>query len=243
MSNPILNEKFLERTEVVEGSFMTIDGTIQATAILGLLVLGAASFVWSRAALGYNDLVGLLALGGGLLGFVLAIVIAFTRNKYLTPVYAVCEGLFVGALSFQFEQDFPGIVIQAVSGTFATLFTMLILYKTNVIRATEKFRAIVFTATLSILVLYIMNFIASFFHYAVPFVSAADNSTGGIIFSAIVVIIAAANLIVDFDFIERGAKMMLPKDIEWYGAFGLMVTLIWLYIEILKLVAKARSRK
>lgn len=243
MSNPILNDKFTERTTIIEGATMTVNGTLQAAMILGLLVLAAASFVWSRFGAGYTDFASLLTYGGAIAGFIVGLIVCFTRNKYLTPVYAVCEGCFLGGVSFMFEAAYPGIVLQAVIGTFAALFSMLGLYRMGLIKCTDKFRSVIFIATLSIAVIYLINFIGSFFHYAVPFVNAADNSNMGIIVTGVIVVIAALNLILDFDFIEKGSQMMLPKDMEWYGAFGLMVTIIWLYIEILKLLAKAKSRR
>lgn len=243
MSNPILNDKFTEQTTVIDGAVMTINGTLQATAILGLLVLAGAAFVWSRFNLGYNDLAMMLTQGGAIAGFITALIVCFTKNKHLTLVYAVCEGLALGGLSFLFEKEFPGIVSQAVAGTFAALFAMLILYRAGMIRCTEKFRSVILIATVSIAAVYIMNWIGHFFHYSVPLISVSDNSPAGLAVTAVIVVIAALNLIVDFDFIERGSQMMLPKDYEWYGAFGLMVTIVWLYVEILKLLAKARSRR
>lgn len=144
-------------------------------------------------------------------------------------------------LAVFFEASYPGIVSQAVAGTFAALFSMLILYRAKLIQCTDKFRSVIFIATCSIAVLYLINFIGHFFHYAVPVINSSSNF--GIAFSIIVVIIAALNLIIDFDFIERGARNMLPKDMEWYGAFGLMVTIVWLYLEILRLLAKLQDRR
>ena len=173
--------------------------------------------------------------------FILALVIAFTRNKYLVPVYAVCEGFALGGISASMEASYPGIVSQAVAGTFAAFFSMLILYRARVIKCTDKFRSVLFISTLSIAIVYLINWIGGFFGYAVPFINSSSNI--GIAVSAIVVVVAAFNLIVDFDFIERGAQRMLPKDYEWYGAFGLMVTLVWLYLEILRLLAKLQDRR
>lgn len=243
MSNPILNDKFTERTTVIEGAVMTVNGTLQATAILGFLVLAGAAFVWSRFNLGYNDLAMMLTQGGAIVGFITALIVCFTKNKHLILVYSVCEGLALGGLSFIFEKEFPGIVSQAVAGTFAALFAMLILYRAGMIRCTEKFRSVILIATASIAAVYIMNWIGHFFHYSVPLITVSDNSPAGIAVTAVIVVVAALNLIIDFDFIERGSQMMLPKDYEWYGAFGLMVTIVWLYVEILKLLAKARSRR
>lgn len=240
MANPILNENYAAQERVLQGEPMTV-GTIQITAFLGLLLVASAAFCWSRFTLGYTDMGMMLTAGGAIVGFILALVIAFTRVKYLIPVYAACEGLFLGGISASFEASYPGIVSQAVAGTFAALFSMLILYRAKLIQCTDKFRSVIFIATCSIAVLYLINFIGHFFHYAVPVINSSSNF--GIAFSIIVVIIAALNLIIDFDFIERGARNMLPKDMEWYGAFGLMVTIVWLYLEILRLLAKLQDRR
>ena len=242
MANPILNEnRFNEQERILEGAPMTINGTIQVTAFLGLLLVCAASFVWSRMSAGYTDLAMMLMGGGLIIGFILALIIAFTKNKYLIPVYAVCEGCALGGVSAIFEAQFPGIVIQAVAGTFAALFSMLLLYKMNIIRATDKFRSVIFISTLSIAGIYLVDMLGRWlFHMQVPLINSA--SPAGILVSLVIVAIAALNLILDFDFIERGEQMMLPKDYEWYGAFGLMLTLVWLYMEILKLLAKINRK-
>ena len=241
MANPILNNNFSEQERVLDAEPMTVNGTLQITGFLGLLLVASAGFVWSRFTLGYTDLVYMLTSIGAIVGFVLALVIAFSKNKYLVPVYAVCEGMMLGGISATFEVSYPGIVSQAVAGTFAALFAMLILYRTGVIRCTDKFRSVIFIATASIAVIYLVNFIGSFFGLHVPLIN--SSSTYGILISAIVCVIAALNLIVDFDFIERGAQNYLPKDYEWYGAFGLMVTIVWLYLEILRLLAKLSDRR
>lgn len=241
MSNPILNEKFAEQERVLQGEPMSVNGTIQITAFLGILLVAAAAFTWSRMTLGYTDLALMLTGGGVAVGFILALIISFTRNKYLVPVYAVCEGLALGGISATFEASYPGIVSQAVAGTFAALFSMLILYRANIIRCTDKFRSVIFIATLSIAAVYLINFIGGFFHMHVPLIDA--SSPAGIAVSVVICAIAALNLILDFDFIERGAQNMLPKDYEWFGAFGLMVTLVWLYLEILRLLAKMQDRR
>lgn len=241
MANPILNEKFVEQERVLEGEPMTVNGTIQITAFLGILLVAAAAFTWTRMTLGYTDLAIMLTGGGAIVGFILALIISFTRNKYLVPVYAVCEGLCLGGISATFEASYPGIVSQAVAGTFAALFSMLILYRTNIIRCTDKFRSVIFIATLSIAAVYLINFIGSFFHMHVPLID--TSSPAGIAVSIVICIVAALNLIIDFDFIERGTQNMLPKDYEWFGAFGLMVTLVWLYLEILRLLAKMQDRR
>jgi len=242
MPNPILNENnFSSQERVYEGSPMTINGTIQVSLFLGLLLVCAASFVFSRYSSGYTDLAMMLMGGGIILGFILALIISFTKNKYLIPIYAACEGCALGGISAIFETQFPGIVIQAVAGTFAALFSMLIFYRTGIIRATEKFRSVIFITTASIAAIYLVDIIGRFFfHLHVPLVNSA--SPAGILISVVITAVAALNLIIDFDFIERGEQMMLPKDYEWYGAFGLMVTLVWLYLEILKLLSKLNRK-
>lgn len=241
MANPILNEKFIEQERVLEQEPMTINGTIQITGFLGIILVAAAAFVWSKATAGYTDFVTIATGIGAIAGFILAIIVSFTRNKYLIPVYAACEGLFIGGFSVAFESSYPGIVVQAVIGTFAALFCMLALYRTKVIQSSDKFRSVVFVATASIAVVYLINFIGSFFGLHVPLLN--SSTPIGIILSIVICVVAALNLIIDFDFIERGAQMMLPKDMEWYGAFGLMVTIVWLYVEILRLLAKVNSRR
>ena len=241
MANPILNDKFTEQERVLDSAPMTVDGTIQITAFLGLLVIAGAAFTWTRMTAGYTDLAMMLTAGGGIVAFILGLIVSFTRNKYLVPVYAVSEGLFLGGISATFEASYPGIVSQAIAGTFAALFSMLILYRANVIRCTDKFRSVIFISTLSIAGIYLINFIGSFFHMQVPLIN--SSSTLGLAVSAVVCVIAALNLIIDFDFIERGAQNYLPKDFEWFGAFGLMVTLVWLYLEILRLLAKFQDRR
>ena len=241
MANPILNDNFAAQERAYEGEAMTVNGTIQIAGFLGLLLVAAAAYVWSRFNMGFTDQAYMLTSIGAIAGFILALIISFTRNKFLVPVYAVAEGLCLGGISAVFEQSYHGIVVQAVAGTFAALFSMLILYRANIIKCSDKFRSVIFISTCSIAVIYLVDLIGRFFHYAVPVINSSSGL--GIGFSAIVVVIAALNLIIDFDFIEQGAKRMLPKDMEWYGAFGLMVTLVWLYLEILRLLAKLQDRK
>ncbi len=242
MSNPILNEnKFNEQERVLDGMPMTINGTIQITAFLGLLLVCAATFVWSKMTAGYTDLAMMLTGGGAIVGFILALIISFTRNKYLVPIYAVCEGCTLGGISAIFEAQFPGIVVQAVAGTFGALFAMLLAYKMRWIQATDKFRSVIVVSTLSIAGVYLIDIIGRWlFHMQVPLINSA--SPAGILISLVIVVVAALNLILDFDFIEKGERMMLPKDFEWYGAFGLMITLVWLYLEILKLLSKLNRK-
>ena len=240
MANPILNDRFTETEGVVSGQVMTVNGTLDKTFLLFLCAMLPAAYTWQQFTAGFTDKAGMLMTVGAIADFVLALIISFTRNKFLTPLYAMCEGLFLGGISAVFNVSYPGIVIQAVLATFATMFSMLGLYRFGIIKCTDKFRSIVFISTISIAVLYLMQWIGSFFHYSIPAIF--GTGTIGIGFSILVVGIAALNLILDFDFIEKGSQAMLPKDYEWYGAFGLMVTLVWLYIEILRLLAKLRDR-
>lgn len=241
MANPILKlaEHQSERDIVLDGDkIMTVNGTLQITAFMGILMVLAAGFCWSRFTAGYTDQYMMLTMGGAIVGFITALIIAFARTTLLVPVYAVCEGLFLGGVSAMFESSYPGIVSQAVAGTFAAFFSMLMLYRAGIITCTDKFRSVIFISTASIAVIYLVDFVGRIFGHAIPLIN--TSSTFGIGFSLIVVAIAALNLIIDFDFVERGAKNMIPKDYEWYGAFGLLVTVVWLYVEILNLLAKIR---
>lgn len=169
-------------------------------------------------------------------------VIIFKKewSAYLAPAYAIAEGLFLGAISAMFEAQWNGIVLQAVGLTFGTFIAMLILYRTGVIKATERFKSIVFTATLGIGIFYLIAIVLRMFNIEMPLIH--SSGTFGIIFSLVVVAIAALNLILDFDMIEQGAAQGAPKYFEWYASFGLMVTLVWLYLEILRLLSKLNRR-
>ncbi|WP_109831550.1 Bax inhibitor-1/YccA family protein [Reichenbachiella versicolor] len=226
---------------VEETETMTISGTVNKTVLLGLLVFASAGITWNRfySTMDFGSVQGFV-MGGAVIGLVLGIVIAFkkTTAPYLAPVYAVAEGLMLGGISAFMEMTYPGIVLQAVSLTFGVLFGLLALYKMKVIQATENFKLIVASATMGIGFCYLISFIGRFVGFEMPLIH--DSGTFGIVFSLIVVAVAALNLVMDFDFIEEGEKVGAPKYMEWYGAFGLMVTLIWLYIEILRLLSKLR---
>ena len=250
-SNPILGKAF-ENTSYAgtQSEVMTIKGTINKTILSLLLVIIAASYTWKMALSGAPG-VNIWMIGGGIGGFIVAIVTVFKKEwaPFTVPVYAVLEGLFLGgisafiAASFKAgpEQAFDGqIVVQAVSLTFGVFFTMLFLYRSGIIKATKKFKMGVFAATGGIAVVYLISFVMSMFGASMSFMH--DSSLLSIGISLFIVVIAAMNLILDFDFIEKGAQAKAPKHMEWYGAFGLLVTLIWLYIEILRLLAKLRRR-
>jgi len=238
--NPALKESvFTDSVVRGAGNTMTINGTVNRTGWLILLVTGAAWFSWSRSAAGVpNPYIAIGALGG----FIVALITVFKKSAapITAPIYAVLEGLFLGGFSALLEARFPGIAAQASFATLGTLAGLLIAYRTGFIRATENFKLGVFAATAGIALLYLVSFVLGFFGKSIPFIH--QGGAIGIGFSVFVVIIAALNLVLDFDFIEKGAEMGAPKYMEWYGAFGLLVTLVWLYIEIIRLLAKLRSR-
>ena len=233
--NPALKANTF-KVNTVGADTMTIDGTVNKTSICLLILFCTAFYTWS------NQSVGLMLLGV-IGGFIVALITIFKKHLSPTtaPIYAALEGLFLGGISQIFEEIYPGIASQAIFITFGILGALLIAYKTRLIRATENFKLGVFAATGGIAFVYLINFIMSFFRGSIPIIS--SNSTYGIIFSIGVIIIASLNLVLDFDFIEEGSKNGAPKYMEWYGAFGLLVTLVWLYLEILRLLAKLQSRK
>ena len=250
--NPTLNDKTCENfgdygrdlaREQTRATTMTISGTVQKTAFLLLLAMCSACFTWSQTYGGAPAIAMPWAFGGAIVGFIVALIICFkqTSAPVLAPVYAIAEGLFLGGTSAVLEMQYPKIVIPAVGGTFGTLFGLLLAYQSGLIRATENFKLGIVAATGGICLVYLISFIGSFFGFPIAFI----HSSGwmGVGFSLVVVVIAALNLVLDFDFIERGAERGAPKYLEWYGAFALMVTLVWLYLEILRLMAKLRDRR
>jgi uncharacterized YccA/Bax inhibitor family protein len=220
---------------------MTIQGTITATAVLFVLLLASAFAGWQAVdppVEGHAIEFPAIAIGGVIVGFV-AVIAAYFRPqwaKFLAPVYALAEGFFVGAISHSYELVQNGIVVQAAGATLATVAVMLFLYRTRIIRVTERFRRVIIGATLGVMVLYLVSFVMNLFGDGVPFLR--DASALGIGFSIFVCALAAFNLMLDFDFIERGSKMGLAKDYEWMAALGLLVTIVWLYLEILRLLSK-----
>lgn len=218
---------------------MSVEGTINRTALLLVLAFATAMFSWSQAA-GDPASVGTYALAGGLGGLVVALATIFRKTwaPVTAPLYALLEGLAIGALSALFELRYPGIVLQAVGLTFGTLAALLMAYRSGLVRATEKFRLGVAAATGGVALLYLFDLAMHFFGHPVGFIH--DGGWAGVGFSAVVVVIAALNLVLDFDLIEQGAAGGAPKYMEWYAAFSLLVTLVWLYLEILRLLGKAR---
>lgn len=232
----------LEGSEQVVTNPMTISGTINKTLALLAITAVSGAVVFTQAMAGFADKVSIFMIGGMILGLILALVIIFkkTTAPYLAPIYAFAEGAVLGGLSAYFEAAYPGIAVQAISLTLLALVSMLGLYKAKLIRATEKFRSVIFIATLSVGLFYLVAMIAGFF--GMNFSILYSSSLIGIGFSLVVVAIAALNFILDFDLIERAAQNYMPKYMEWYCGFGLLVTLVWLYIEMLRLLAKLRNR-
>ncbi len=220
-----------------ESNAMTVRGTMNKTFILMVLALLSAAWVWGNV----RQLTGLI-MPALIIGFILAMVTIFKKEwaGITAPVYALVEGVVIGGISAIFEMSYPGIVIQAVTLTFGVLFCMLVIYKSGIIKVTDKFRMGVAAATGAIALIYIISIVMSFFGARMPFIH--ESGPLGIGFSLVVVGIAALNLVLDFDFIEKGSEYGVPKYMEWFGAFALIVTLIWLYLELLRLLSKIRSR-
>jgi len=257
-SNPALKPELFRRSGAgifgqTNSDVMTVDGAVQKTGILAFLLILSAGFVWTQAfkATGYDGAPAMLAnpgmltpwmVGGAIGGLILAFATAFKPHwaMYTAPAYAVVEGLFIGGISSFMELRFPGIVMQASLLTMGTLVTMLMAYKAGVLRATEKFRSVVVMATGAIAVTYLVSMIMGFFGVQMSFLH--DSSPLSIGISLVVIVVAALNLILDFDLIEEGAAQSSPKYMEWYSGFALMVTLVWLYIEFLRLLSKLNSR-
>jgi uncharacterized YccA/Bax inhibitor family protein len=218
---------------------MTIQGTANKALLLLLCVLVTASWIWSKDPQTVTPWVAVGAIGGLIVA--LATIFKPTWAPVSAPLYALLEGLVIGGVSALFEAQFPGIVIQAVGLTFGTCLALLLAYKSRLIRATENFKLGIVAATGGIFLFYLLTMILGLFSIRMPLMY--GNSWASIGFSLFVVVIAALNLVLDFDYIEQGAAQGAPKYMEWYGAFGLMVTLIWLYLEMLRLLAKLRSRE
>ncbi len=216
---------------------MSIEGTVNKTFLLLFITVFSASWVWGNAARFLPFLSPAV-----IVGLIIAFVTIFKKEwaAVTSPIYAFVEGIVLGTISAMLEKTYPGIVIQAVALTFGTLFCLLLAYKSKLIKVTENFKLGVVAATGAIFLIYIVSMVMGFFGVAIPFVH--ESGPIGIGFSLFVVVIAALNLVLDFDFIEKGAEYGAPRYMEWFGAFALIVTLVWLYLEILRLLAKTRRR-
>jgi len=248
-SNPVFKERVFARDYNATSEVMTVNGTINKTALMLLLVVAGAVYTWNKfiAASGNGAEYGMQAVlpwlaVGGIGGFITVLITVFRPQSsgISAPIYAVFEGLLLGGLSAIFEMQYPGIVMRAVALTIAVFAAMLFFYRSGIIKVTNKFMMGVFAATAGIALVYLVSFIGSFFGMNTSFLYGNSNLSIGI--SLVVVAVAALNLILDFAFIERASASGAPKYMEWYGAFGLMVTLIWLYLEILRLLSKLGSR-
>ncbi|MCC5847166.1 MAG: Bax inhibitor-1/YccA family protein [Verrucomicrobia bacterium] len=238
--NPVLQDRIFDNAIGASGErTMTVGGTVQKTAFLLALTLGTAIWSWTRVS---PQNIGPLVIGGAIAGLVVAIIISLNPKTapMLSPVYALVEGVVIGTLSMVFEAQYPGIVVQAAGLTFATAFALLGAYSTGMIKVTHKFRMGIVAATGGIFLMYMASMIMGFFGGGLPFL----HSSGpiGIGVSLVIVVVAALNLVLDFDFIDRGASQGAPRYLEWYGAFALIVTLIWLYLEMLRLLSKLQRR-
>jgi len=242
--NPALSTATFQGLPIAGREGMTLSGTVNKTMIMLLLVIAGAFFTWNQTLIQANNaLVPILTMGGAIGGLVVAMVTIFKKewSPVTAPIYAVLEGLFLGGISAMLNAAYPGIVIQAVGLTFGVAFSLLLVYRSGLIKVTDNFRLGIAAATGGIFLVYLVSFGMRFFGMQMPFIH--DSGLIGIGFSLFVVAIAALNLVLDFDFIENGAQSGAPKYMEWYGAFGLMVTLIWLYIEILHLLSKIYGRR
>ncbi len=242
-SNPTLNEQTFRQISSsyagVSTDRMTLDGVVNRTGMLLMLAVAGAIYPWSLATAGQD--VSLYMIGGAIGGLVLALITSFKPAwaAMTAPAYALVEGLFLGAISGYFELRYPNIAVQAVGLTLGTAGALLFVYRMRIIKVTENFRMGVVAATGGIFLFYMASWVLSFFGIHIPYIH--ESGLIGIGFSLVVVVIASLNLVLDFDFIESGVRSGAPKQMEWYAAFGLMVTLVWLYIEFLRLLSKLRD--
>ncbi len=246
--NPALSDRAFEQAAALrDGSgVMTLGGAVAKTGVLTAILFATAAFAWSHlgggAGVETNSPWMLVFMASPIVGLILAFVTIFVPkvSPYTAPLYAAAQGLFLGSISSFFAGRYEGIVGQAIALTMAVFVVMLASYATGIVRATDRFRRGVFAATAGIALVYLAGFVMSFFGASIPYIH--ESGWIGIGFSLFVVTIAAMNLVLDFDFIERGAQSGAPKYMEWYAGFGLLVTLVWLYLEILRLLAKVRNR-
>jgi uncharacterized YccA/Bax inhibitor family protein len=242
-ANPALGENTFREVSGFAGDTMTVSGTVNKAGVLLLLCVASAAWTWNRFfATGDPASVAPMMVVGGIGGFILALVTIFKKQwaGVTAPLYSLAQGALLGGISAMFELRYHGIAIQAVMLTFGTLVAMLLAYRTGLIKVTDRFRLGVVAATGGVALFYLAQFVLGFF--GITFHTVNSSSPIGIGFSLLVVGVAALNLVLDFDLIENGARYNAPKYMEWYSAFALMVTLIWLYLEMLRLLSKFRSR-
>ncbi len=241
--NPLLSQSVIEKAPMVYSAPMTVQGAVNRTAVLLSLVMIAATFSWTRAGDGHLDS-NLLTTAGGVLGFVFCLVTVFKKewSPVTAPIYSLCQGLALGGVSASLNRAYPGVALQASLLSFGVLFALLGAYRFGWIRASEKFKAVVIASTLGVGLVYLVSMAANLlFGVQIPFLHGSGDAA--MLFSLAVIVIAAMNLIVDFSFFEEAAAASAPRYMEWYAAFGLMVSLIWLYLEILRLLSNLSRRK
>ena len=250
--NPFLsNKSFAKATTIhdAQGNIlvdyndtMTVSGAVNKSFILLLLLLTGAFTVWYMAVNGSNPIP--FAIAGAILGLIAVLVASFKpqTSPYLAPAYALFEGMFIGGITLIINTMYPGVAIQAVGATFVTFVVCFGLYRFRIVKVTEQFKSVVIAATLAIFTYYLISWVLGFFIDFTPVHSIENNSWMSIGISVFVIVIAALNLFLDFDMIEKSAEQRLPKYMEWFGAMGLMITLVWLYVEFLRLFAKLSSR-
>ena len=244
--NPAISEKSFEQVRHFEGEAMTVRGTLNKFGLMFIMLLGGASFTWSMFYKSGPEAVMPWMWGSLIGGLILSLVIIFKKTwaPYLALGYGLLEGLFLGAISafydFAFAETYPSIIMHAVLLTFGCAAAMYVLYKTGVIKATNAFRKVIISATAGIAIFYLISMVLRLFGIQMPYLH--DSSPIGIAISLVIVVVAALNLVLDFDLMEQGAAEGAPKYFEWYCAFGLMVTIVWLYLEILRLLGKLSSR-
>ena len=241
-TNPILNDKAFSRAGVAGADAMTVNGTIQKTAAMLFLLMCSGAYTWTVTRVDGGAAAMPWAMGGVIGGLISVLVMCFKQDwsPVLGPAYALLEGLFLGALSSILEAQFHGIVLTAAMLTVGTLGVMLFVYRMGWIRATENFKMGIVAATGGIMVVYLVSMVLNMFGREIPYIH--QSGAIGIGFSLFVVAIAALNLVLDFDFIEQGAAQGAPRYMEWFAGVGLLVTLVWLYVEILRLLAKLNRR-
>ena len=239
--NPVLTEKaFNQEVATLAGEKMTLSGVIKKSVLLLAIVVIFGIFGWNFAHHPY----GIIALFASIItGLILALIIIWKKHTapVLAPVYAVVEGCALGIISRIFESQYEGIVVQAVLVTMSIFMGMLFAYKFKLIRVTQRFVKVIIFATAGIAIYYLLNLAFMFFGGNLPLIN--SNSIYGILFTLFVAGVAALNLILDFDFIEQSIERGVAKYMEWYASFGLLVTLVWLYIEVLRLISKIRGRR
>lgn len=240
MANPAFNNRVFEN-QGSNADAMTVQGSVNKTFVLLLLLMGTAALSWWAAATQGAGAATLCVFGGAIggLGVAIATIVKPQWSPVTAPIYALLEGLVIGAISMMFSAKYQGIALQAIIGTVAVFTVMLMIYRAGIIKVTQKFMIGVVAATGGLALMYLVTMGLNLFGVATPFMH--DSSPMGYAISAIAIILAALNLVLDFDFIQRGAQQQAPKYLEWYAGFGLIVTLVWLYLEMLRLLARMRN--